>query len=201
MYEYIKGVLIESTPQHAVVDVHGIGYKLFSPVNTLSRMPEIGQTVLLYASYVIRETNQTLYGFITRQEKELFELLITVSGIGPKIAIALLGHLELNHLVRSIRNSQLAHLCKVPGIGKKTAERLVLEIKDKLPAFMIDDSEHNGSDKPCDLASQKIQDAMSALINLGYSQLAAQRAIKQVLDEAGEAASLTTLITLALQRC
>lgn len=124
MYEYIKGTLIESTPQHAIVDVHGLGYKLLLPVNTLSRMPEIGQTVLLFASYVIRETNQTLYGFITRQEKELFELLITVSGIGPKIAIALLGHLELNHLVHAIRNSQLAHLCKVPGIGKKNRREI-----------------------------------------------------------------------------
>jgi Holliday junction DNA helicase RuvA len=201
MYEYLKGKLIEASPQHAIVEAQGIGYKVLLPINAFSKMPENGHDVVLYTSFIIRDTTHALYGFLSRQERDLFELLISVSGIGPKIGVSLLGHLQLVDLVEAIRHAQIALLCKVPGIGKKTAERLVLEIKDKLPVCTPQESDKTMDGRIANVDSQKIRDAMSALINLGYSQAVAQRAIKQTLKEVDETAELALLITSALQRC
>lgn len=201
MYEYVKGTLIESGPLHAIVEVYGVGYKLFLPVNSFPRLPEAGSFILLYSSYIVRETAHVLYGFLNREERDLFELLITVSGIGPKIAISLLGHLNFKDLVTAITTSQHSILSKVPGIGKKTAERLILEIKDKLSSsYSIGDS-GDLKDPSTEIEAQKIKDAMSALINLGYPQSTAQRAIKQVIKEVNSPTELAELITFALQRC
>lgn len=201
MYEYLRGKLIEAGPQHAIVEVQGIGYKLLLPINAFSRMPENGHEVVLYTSYVIRDTSHALYGFLIRQERDLFELLTTVSGIGPKIGVSLLGHLEWADLVEAIRHAQISLLCRVPGIGKKTAERLILEIKDKLPVYSPQECNAKMNEHALGLDTQKIRDAMSALINLGYSQAVAQRAIKQTLKEMDDTAELAALITSALQRC
>lgn len=201
MYEYLKGKLVEAGPQHAIVDVHGIGYKLLLPVNAFSRMPENGAEVVLYTSYIIRDTAHALYGFLNRQERDLFELLISVSGVGPKIGVSLLGHLGAVDLINAIRHAEVARLCKVPGIGKKTAERLILEIKDKLPINSSDESANKLNEQASSQYSHKIRDAMSALINLGYSQAIAQKAVKQTLKEMDESAELASLITHALQRC
>lgn len=188
MYEYIKGTLIEATPQFAIIDVQGVGYKINIPLNLFQKLPQEQNDVLLFTYFVVRENDQALYGFLTRHERELFCRFIAVSGIGPKTALAMLGHSNHVDIISSIRQNNVSALCKIPGIGKKTAERLILEIKDKLPIDSLPSS------------NQIIYDAMNALTNLGYSQTIAEKAIKEITKDK-EPKDLALLITQALKHC
>ena len=196
MIEYIKGVLVESTPLKTVVETGGIGYCIFIPLSNYSKLPNIGERVQLFISTIIREDSHKQYGFLTTSERDLFETLIEVSGIGPKTALALLGHLEATDLQIAISQSDVGSICKVPGIGKKTAERLIVEMRDRfqktasLPTFV--------SLSKTD--SSVAKDALSALVNLGYQPLLAQKAIKLALEEKGQEEDLGKLITLALRK-
>lgn len=196
MWAYVKGILIESSPQHAIIEVGGIGYKILIPVHLFSKLPQIGEVVCLQTSFIVRELSHTLYGFLTHEERDLFEVLMTVSGVGPKLGLCLIGHLPCKELQRAIKHQEITVLCKIPGIGKKTAERLIIELRDKVghvdlpePTATLNSSQ-----------SQKISDAMGALINLGYNQQTAQKAIKSALKEIDESADLATIITYALQK-
>lgn len=190
MFEYLKGTLIEASPSSAVVDVGGIGYSLLIPVSHYSKLPACGSQIIFYTSFVVREDSHRLYGFLTRQEKELFNTLNDVSGIGPKTALALLGHLEMEDLQLAISESNISLICKTPGIGKKTAERLVLDLRDKMKAYpLAPEKDKKGP----------TSDALSALIHLGYHPSQAQKAIKAALAEAKEPPPLAKLITLALR--
>lgn len=191
MYDYIRGTLAEVTPSSVVLDVTGLGYRIFIPFNNFVKMPAVNETLALFTSFVIRENSQSLYGFLTRHERDLFEQLLTTSGIGPKTALSLVGHLDYGQLIGSIRANDTQSLCRVPGIGKKTAERLVLEIKDKLPSVLA--AEEAG---PWILK----QDAIRALVHLGYAEMAAQKAVTSVLKKEEEI-DLSSLITLALREC
>jgi len=131
MFEYIKGKLTDASPLKAVIEINGLGYSLLIPVNNYSKLPAFGHEILLYVSTVIREDSHKVYGFLTRTERDLFENLIEVSGIGPKTGLALIGHMEIDELQLAIAQSNIALICKIPGIGKKTAERLVVEMRDK----------------------------------------------------------------------
>jgi Holliday junction DNA helicase RuvA len=200
MYAFIKGVLAASSPISIVVETGGIGYKIFIPVHFFSQLPQLGEQLLVHTSFVVRELSQTLYGFISVEERDLFEILTTVSGIGPKLALCLIGHLPCYELQKAIKNQEIVLLCKIPGIGKKTAERLCMELRDKLVDLETDS---NGPRPTATLGStqaQKVSDAMSALINLGYNQATAQKAIKTTLKELDEDSDLATLITRALQK-
>lgn len=198
MFAYIKGELVQATPLHAVIDVHGVGYRISIPANVFSKLPQLGHPVILHVSHVVRELSQTLYGFFSLQERDLFELLLGVTGIGPKLALSLIGHLYLHDLRTAISKADIATISKVPGIGKKTAERLVIELRDKISsAFPHDPSEL--SIPLSDPQAQKISDAMSALINLGYNQAAAQKAIKKTLKDFSEDLDLAALITHSLK--
>ncbi len=199
MYAYIKGRLIEISPLHAVVDAQGIGYKMFVPANALPRMPQIGEQVMLYTSWVVREFSQTLYGFPSSQERDLFEALMNVNGIGPKLALSLIGHMSLSEFQAAIAHNDLHTIIKVPGVGKKTAERLVVELRDKLAQLFPHDPSEFMIKTPSDPKSQAIQDAMSALIHLGYHQNIAQKAIKKTLQEFPEGIDLPSLITHSLK--
>lgn len=198
MYEYIKGTLIEATPTRAVVDVNGLGYSLLIPFNHYLKLPALGSTVLLYTSFVVREDAHRLFGFLTQGERELFESLTDVSGIGPKTAVALIGHMEIQELQTAISQGNTSRICKIPGIGKKTAERLVIEMRDKIKKI-------GGSLLPSATSSQEkaeegvITDAISALINLGYNGAQAQKAIDKVLEKNEKDPSLAMLITSALR--
>lgn len=197
MFAFIKGNLAGSNPIYVTVEAGGIGYKIFIPVHFFAQLPQLGEPLLLYTSFVVRELSHTLYGFSTHEEKDLFELLTTVTGIGPKLALSLIGHLPYRELQKAIRNQEVAVLCKIPGIGKKTAERLCMELRDKLTDQVAD-----GPTPTAVLGSsqaQKISDAMSALINLGYNQMTAQKAIKTTLKEIDENSDLALIITHALQ--
>jgi Holliday junction DNA helicase RuvA len=148
---------------------------------------------------VVRELSHALYGFLNEKEKEIFEVLMNISGVGPKLALSLIGHLSLEQMQAAVTKPDLPTLCKVPGVGKKTAERLVVELKDKLSTFTgIDPSQLSISlgDSP---ETKQIQDAMSALINLGYHQSSAQKAVKQSIKDLPEKSDLAQLITTALK--
>lgn len=198
MFAYIKGILATAHPTYVVVDVNGVGYALFIPYRLYGELPPLGQTTQFYTTFVVRESSQTLYGFLCSQERDVFEILMNVSGIGPKLALSLIGHLTYAELESAVANQDLPTLCRVPGVGKKTAERLIVELKDKLPncpSFPTASMAISISD----LQSQHIRDAMLALINLGYNQSTAQKAIKQSIQELSEKADLPLLITTALQ--
>ena len=191
MYDYLKGRLVESALNKAIVDINGLGYSILIPVNNYAKLPSSGEEVLLYLSLIIREDSHTLFGFLTRSERELFNRLINVSGIGPKAALALVGHMEIADLQMAISQANLTLLCKVPGIGKKTAERLIVDLRDTLqkdPHLSLKES------------GGYSQDALSALIHLGYNPLLAQKAIHTAVQNCDKEFTLSQLITEALKR-
>lgn len=196
MYDYMCGKLVEINAKEAVVDVAGIGYKFFVPVsalvNPLAKSVKIGSPICIYTTLVVRENFHALYGFLEKSERAVFEVLIAISGIGPKTALSLIGHLSPSELTAAIIQHNSAVLSKVPGIGKKTAERLIVELKGKLDKFSYE------SDQPLS-SSQKIQDAINALMHLGYNQNAATEVLKKVADKVPHDCDLSTLITAALK--
>ena len=198
MFAYVKGVLVSLNPSYAVVDVNGVGYAIFIPYRVLGEMPALGHVVQLYTTFVVRESSQVLYGFLNGQERDLFEILMHVTGVGPKLGLSLIGHLTFSELQSAVACQDLPILCRVPGVGKKTAERLIVELKDKLPHLMPLAAANVAISAP-ETQSPHTQDAMLALMNLGYTQSTAQKAIKQSLKELSENADLALLITTALR--
>src|SRR6266496_1210597 len=175
MIAHLRGTLLAKHPNQAVVETGGIGYDVTISVPTFSDLPGLGSNVALHIHTHVREDVIALYGFLRPEEKQLFEKLITVSGIGPKLAITILSGMPTDDMINSIRGNEVARLTKIPGIGKKTAERMVLELRDKLPST-------GGTDRvqvvPSLSATQ--EDVLSALVNLGYQRLAAERALGSV---------------------
>lgn len=194
MYESIKGQLIDKSPLKAVVETGGIGYRLTIPLSTYTRLPALDKPIQLFLSQVVREDSNTLYAFLLKEERDLFELLITLSGIGPKTGLAIIGHMELGAFERAIHSSDVRLLSKIPGIGKKTAERLVIEMRDKFRGGQ--------KDRPIALsgADGLIGDAMNALLHLGYNPIDAQKAVQSVLEEKKDEKDLGKIITAALQK-
>lgn len=199
MISFIKGKLISFSPAHVVIETNGIGYKILTPTNLFPHLPNIQQDVTLYTSFVVRELSHTLFGFLSEQERDLFEVLMGVSGIGPKTALSIIGHLPTKELCKAVQENDIKRICKVPGIGSKSAERLILEIRDKLPALFAIGASTFSMEIVIDPKEQVIQDAMSALINLGYTQIAAQKAIKKTLKDAPDSMDLAELITTSLK--
>jgi holliday junction DNA helicase RuvA len=193
MLEYIRGTLTEASPLKAVVEINGLGYKLYIPFSNYSKLPALGKEALLYVSTIIREDAHKLYGFVTRQERNLFEQFIEVSGIGPKTALSLVGHIDAGDLQMAISQANVNLICKVPGVGKKTAERLIIDMRDKFKKTegMVPGAPHQ--------EGGVISDAISALVNLGYQPLLAQNAVKKALSQSKEEPDLAKLITSALK--
>lgn len=193
----IKGVLIEKSPPDICVDVQGIGYELQVPMNTFYRLPEIEHPVSLYTHFVVREDAQLLYGFYEARERELFRAVIKINGVGPKLGLAILSGIEASDFVRVVHNNDVAALTKVPGIGKKTAERLVIEMRDKLKDWPEAHEGHSvttiGGASGGNVATEE---AVSALLALGYKPKDAEKAIKTV---AGEGLSSQDMIRQALK--
>jgi Holliday junction DNA helicase RuvA len=200
MYAFIKGLLVQSSPISVIIEANGIGYRLYIPASVFGKLPQINNQVILHTSYVVRELSQTLYGFQSEIERDLFEELMGVTGIGPKMALNVIGHLSLQDLQRAVSSHDIVTLSKVPGIGKKTAERLIIEMRDKLSHLLpVGEQADRAAPMPTDLRAQKIVDAMGALINLGYNQMTAQKAIKKSLNDLPEEIDLATLITHSLK--
>lgn len=199
MIAYIKGLLIQTTPMFVVIESRGIGYKVYIPVNLFSKLSSLNEEITLHTSFVVRELSQTLYGFVNPQDRDLFEALMGVTGVGPKMALNVIGHLSGQELYHAISQQDIPTLSKVPGIGKKTAERLMMEMRDKIASLLSLDISETPHSHPKEPHSQKISDAMSALINLGYNQITAQKAIKNTLKGVSEGIELSELITLTLK--
>jgi len=191
MYEAIRGTLKEKEPLKAIVETGGISYRLAIPISTYTQLPAPETAVHLYLSHIVREDAHTLYAFLVKEERDLFETLIGLSGIGPKTAAAIIGHIELSAFQRAIGAADIRILSKIPGIGKKTAERLVIEMRDKVKG--------KGKDLPRIQGGDLTSDAVSALLNLGYNPLEAQKAVQAILQEKKEI-DLGSLITFALQK-
>ncbi len=176
MIGLLTGALVEKHPNEVIVDCNGVGYQVTIPVSTFSSLPEPGAEVRLRIHTHVREDAFALFGFLTVEEKSLFEKLITVSGIGPKLAITVLSGLAVADLVASIRSGDLQNLTRVPGIGKKTAERLVVELRDKVGAAGVMAASTVVASAVLNALDE---DVLSALVNLGCSRQAAEAAIRK----------------------
>jgi Holliday junction DNA helicase RuvA len=171
---HLRGKLVAKHPNQAIVEAGGVGYDVTISVATFSELPAVGVEVALHIHTHVREDALALFGFLRSQEKQLFEKLIAVSGIGPKLAITILSGMKAEEMVAAIRGNDLARLTKIPGIGKKTAERLTLELRDKLDTF--------GVAAPVAAISPVEEDVLSALVNLGYQRAAAEKALASARD-------------------
>jgi len=174
MIAHLRGKLIARHPNQAIVETAGVGYDITISVPTFSELPPAGGEVSLHIHTHVREDQIALYGFLRFEEKQLFEKLITVSGIGPKLAITILSGMPAEGMVNAIRGNDIARLTKIPGIGRKTAERMVLELRDKLPPVGTDQVHVVPS------LSAVQEDVLSALVNLGYQRVAAERALTSI---------------------
>jgi holliday junction DNA helicase RuvA len=171
MIAHLRGTLLAKHPNQAIVETHGVGYDVAISVPTFTEMPAAGAEVALHIHTHVREDALSLYGFLRLAEKHLFEKLLTVSGIGPTLAIKILSGMAADEMIGAIRGGDLARLTRIPGIGRKTAERMVLELRDKLPAPT------EGSETGAAPASPLEEDVISALVNLGYQRAAAEKAL------------------------
>jgi len=174
MIAHLRGKLLAKHPNQAIVETGGVGYDVTISVPTFSDLPGVGGEVGLHIHTHVREDTIALYGFLRSAEKALFEKLITVSGIGPKLAITILSGMAADEMVGAIRGNDIARLTRIPGIGKKTAERMVLELRDKLTVEKV------GEIPAAPAMSPVEEDVLSALINLGYQRQAAERALRTV---------------------
>lgn len=199
MIAQLRGILAEKHPNQLVVDIGGVGYDVIIPVSTFSAVGDTGSEVQLRIHTHVREDAIVLFGFASPQEKGLFEKLISVSGIGPKLAITVLSGLPIGDLVGAIRQGQLERLVRVPGIGKKTGERIILELRDKLDGLGIAEA---ATAKPATPAQPELseldQDVLSALVNLGCARPAAEAAIRKA-RAAGAADTFEPLFRKSLE--
>lgn len=179
----LRGTLAEKQPPHLILDVNGLGYELEVPMTTLYRLPPVGEPVTLHTHLVVREDAQLLYGFYERRERELFRELIRLNGVGPKLALALMSGLDVDELVRCVQAQDTSALVRIPGVGKKTAERLLVELKDRFKAWETVPSLFqlvpNGPQGPAPVNTAE-SDAVSALISLGYKPQEASRAVAAI---------------------
>jgi Holliday junction DNA helicase RuvA len=177
----VRGCLVRKEPQEAVVDVAGVGYRVAIPLSTFYRIGDLGGEVTLLIHTHVREDALALFGFLTVAEQALFERLIAVSGVGPKLALSILSGIEAPALVAALRAGDVVRLTRIPGVGKKTAERLVLELKDKVQGLAATEDEAPSAPP----APSPKEDLVSALVHLGYSQPEAERGVERALKEDG----------------
>lgn len=185
MIAHLRGTLLEKHPNLAILDVHGVGYEVTIPVSAFSSLPEKGEAVQLFIHTHVREDAFSLFGFSTAADKTLFEKLITVSGIGPSLAIKALSGLTAPDLVAAIRSNAIEQLTRIPGVGKKTAERMVLELRDKLDLAGVPD---RATSAPKSNFSANEEDVISALMNFGANRASAETAVNKgrSADESNE---------------
>lgn len=200
MITSIQGVLSAATPLHATIELNGFGYEVNIPLTTAEKLPAPGATVKLHTLVIYREDAQTLYGFASAEERDFFRLMIeNVTGVGPKGALGIMSRLSLPALEGAIRAGDVGTLSKVPGIGKKTAERLVVELRAKLGAAATSSVPLSGSEEPsAPAASSAHRDAVAALIALGYKAVEADQSVRHAALALGPKATTEALIKKAL---
>jgi len=190
MIAHLRGTLLAKHPNQVILETGGVGYDVTISVPTFSELPALGSEVALHIHTHVREDALALYGFLRPEEKQLFEKLLTVSGIGPKLAITILSGMAADEMVGAIRGNDVARLTHIPGIGKKTAERMVLELRDKLPAAA-------GAVAVVPSLSATEEDVLSALANLGYQRAAAEKALAKTAKD-GRSRPFDTIFREAL---
>ncbi|MCH7672528.1 MAG: Holliday junction branch migration protein RuvA [Proteobacteria bacterium] len=198
MIGQIRGILVAKIPPDIHLEVGGITYEIQVPLSTLYQLPEIGQKLVLHTHFVVREDAQLLYGFYDAKDKAMFRALIRVNGVGPKLGLAILSGMEVDEFVRTVRNNDVATLVNMPGIGKKTAERLIVEMRDRLAEWEVTATVGAGSEVGSG-ASAVTKDAETALVSLGYKPMQAAHAIAQVIKDKPGVANSEELIRLALK--
>ncbi|MBL4665681.1 MAG: Holliday junction branch migration protein RuvA [Nitrospinaceae bacterium] len=194
MIAHLKGQLTYKSPEHSIVDVNGVGYKVFTPLSTYYALPQLGESVSLRIHTRVREDDLKLFGFLTEEEQSIFEKLITINKVGPKLALGILSGLSPSELLTAVMNKDTARLSSIPGVGKKTAERLALELKDKLADLALDMKHQPNADHQDGF----YEDALSALVNLGYKKPQAEKALQSAYDQNGKDSSLEDLIKESL---
>lgn len=199
MIASLRGTVLSATPLHAVIEVAGIGYEVHVPVTTAGRLPANGEQALLHTVVVYREDSQTIYGFASAAERDFFRLLIEkVNGVGPKVALALMSHFALADLQSAIASSNAEALSKCVGVGRKTAERIILDLKDRIGAGGVISAMPALSPALASQGAGGAADAMAALIALGYKAPEAEKAIAKAVQALGVNASTEALIKKAL---
>ncbi len=181
MIAHLRGNLLSKSPNAAIIDCGGVGYDVAISVQCFTRLPDAGVPVSLHVNTQVREDAIALFGFLDPDEKRLFEKLITISGVGPKLAITLLSGVEAAALATAIRSADHALLVRIPGIGKKTAERIVLELKDKLEGLAVTPT----TEAPAHTTGLAIEDVISAMVNLGYTRQSVQKAVESAIQTNG----------------
>lgn len=180
MIGQLRGVILEKQPPLLLLDVNGVGYEIDAPMNTFYRLPDVGQSVILHTHLIIRDDAHHLYGFADKEERALFRTLLKVNGVGPRMALTILSSMDVQAFVRCIAHNDVASLVNLPGVGKKTAERLIIEMRDKISHWQ------DNAPVPVSTASGSrhliVQDAISALIALGYKPQEASRVVSKVDD-------------------
>lgn len=198
----IRGLLIEKQMPDILVDVQGVGYEIQAPMSTIMQLPALGQEVHLHTHLVVREDAQLLYGFFSLEERHMFRSLIKVSGVGPKMGLAILSGMAVEDFVRTVRNNDIAALTRMPGVGKKTAERLVVEMKDRLKDFAETTPAvvAGSAGAPMALTDHQLShEAETALVALGYKPQEAARIIAKTLKHNESISSSQELIRLSLR--
>ena len=195
MYAYLNGVVADKGQNTLVIDVNGVGYLLSVSMNTLQETPPVGEKMKVYTHFSVREDAVDLFGFATQEEKSMFTRLLTVSGIGPKVALSILGAMPLRDLTLAIVTGDVTSLSRAPGVGKKTAQRLALELRDKVEQSDLDYAPANGG-PVTPVQEDAAQEALAALQALGYTASEAARAVSQVR---GQSDSANELVRLALR--
>jgi Holliday junction DNA helicase RuvA len=193
----LKGQLLKRDPAHVIVDLHGVGYRVFVPLSTYYRLPEAGTGILLYTVTHLRDDALHLYGFLTEHERGLFDLLRGVSGIGPRLAMNILSGITTEELIPAIGQGDLLRLGTIPGVGRKTAERIVLELKEKVWSLLEPVEAAQAPER--DPGEGVLQDVISALLNLGYSRSAASKAAGSAVRAVDGDQDFETVIKKALR--
>jgi Holliday junction DNA helicase RuvA len=197
MIARIRGALIHKSISHVIVDIHGMGYRVFVPLTTYYELPDINQPVTLHVHTHVKDDAINLFGFYNNEEKELFQLMIAVSGIGPKLAVNILSGISAGELIRAISQRDLNRLIRIPGIGKKMAERIILELKDRM--MKIGSCESSDKDISRTSIDEMKTDVLSALINLGYKSQVAKNALEKIIRESHETMTLDFLLKKSLR--
>ena len=198
MIALISGKIVYKGISHVIVDVQGVGYRIFIPLTTFYELPETGQTITLHVHTNVKQDAINLFGFYTVQERDLFQLMISVSGIGPKMSMNILSGISAQELLRAISGGNVGKLVNIPGVGKKMAERLILELKEKVIKKMMLDEMPVADDQH--QASEIImEDALSALVNLGYKSSVAKDALDKALHSSEEELGMDQLLKKTLK--
>jgi Holliday junction DNA helicase RuvA len=192
----IRGTLVDKKPPEIQIDVAGICYEVQVPISTLYQLPELGKELTLHTHFVVREDAQLLYGFFEEKDKSMFRSLIKINGVGPKMALGILSSMQANEFVRAVRSNDINAMVKMPGIGKKTAERLLIEMRDRLKDW-DDDTEAGSTQAP--VSASITNDAETALVSLGYKPQQAAHAIAAVLKANPEITGSEELIRRSLK--